>query len=443
MAVSNGLKNSLNRIRELSTEIYHQYIPVIEDDTDISVFATPILDVPVVQNEFMNALVQRIVYTQIDAMRTFKNPLAELEGDNIPLGYIGQELHINPAKARQFNVNDFAGLLQKYEADVKVQYLPLNMDLQYPVTVSRHKLKEAFTSWESLDNFINGISQSLYNGARIGEYNYTKELVASAYKGNKAVIQTVSGVSTEAQAKAFIEQARRLYLDFQAPSSKYNAYKKVGGSGKPVTTWTDADNIVVLIKNEVLAYVDVNVLADAFNMSKTDFLGRVIPVDNFDIYSDDGELVFDGSAVIGGIFDKNWFKIKKQDEYLDEFYNANNRTWNLYLNLTKMYQYSLFANGVIFATEQPEVAITGLSFNTASITIDEVGDVEGLDIITTPATANTPAITFSSGDEDVFTVEKDGDKHCKVTATGEGTATLTATAGSVTTSISVVIPTTV
>ena len=39
--------------------------------------------------------------------------------------------------------------------------------------------------------------------------------------------------------------------------------------------------------------------------------------------------------------------------YLDEFYNANNRTWQYYLNLTKMYGYSLFANGIILATAQP------------------------------------------------------------------------------------------
>ena len=52
--------------------------------------------------------------------------------DRIPLGYAGQEIYINPAKGRQYDVNDFAGLLVKYEADVKVQYTSVNMDLQYP-----------------------------------------------------------------------------------------------------------------------------------------------------------------------------------------------------------------------------------------------------------------------------------------------------------------------
>ena len=37
MAISEGLKTSLNAIREISSEIYHQYVPIIDDDTDIAV----------------------------------------------------------------------------------------------------------------------------------------------------------------------------------------------------------------------------------------------------------------------------------------------------------------------------------------------------------------------------------------------------------------------
>ena len=37
----------------------------------------------------------------------------------MPLGYAGQEIYVNPAKGRQYNPEDFAGILQKYEADVK------------------------------------------------------------------------------------------------------------------------------------------------------------------------------------------------------------------------------------------------------------------------------------------------------------------------------------
>lgn len=438
MPVTEGLKNSLNRIREISSDIYHQYIPIIDDDTDIGTFGNPILTVPQVQNEFMSALINRIVYTQFE-IKYFRNPLQMLEGDRIPLGYAGQEIFVNPAKGRKFNVEDFAGLLQKYEADVKVQYLTVNMDLQYPVTVSRHKLKQAFVSWEALDTFIDELSNSLYNGAYIDEYMFTKELVAGAYKGNNAIIEKVDALTTEELAKEFITKARTYFLNFQTPSEKYNAWAKLGGKGKPIKTWTNQEDIVFLIRNDVRSYIDVNVLASAFNISSTDLLGRILPVDNFDIYDDNDNKIFDGSSIIGMIADKSWFKIKRQDMFLDEFYNANNRTWQYYLNLTKMYNYSLFANGVIFATELPTVTITNLDYNnTPTVTIASE-DEEGLDINVTPVNANSPKITYEldSSEHVTLITDDNNDRHVTVKGVSEGSATLTAKAGNVQTTITI------
>ena len=110
--LKNGLKQSLNQIREISSEIYHEYVPVITDDTDIGTFGAPILNTPTIMNEFISQLVNRIVYTQFET-KYFRNPLQVLEGDRIPLGYEGQEIMVNPAKGRKFNVDDFAGLLVK------------------------------------------------------------------------------------------------------------------------------------------------------------------------------------------------------------------------------------------------------------------------------------------------------------------------------------------
>lgn len=436
MPLTEGLKTSLNAIREMSIKnntAYHQYVPIITEDTDIGTFGTPILNTPVVMNEFVSNLVNRIVYTQFER-KYFRNPLQVLEGDRIPLGYAGQEIYVNPAKGRKYNVNDFAGLLVKYEADVKVQYTAVNMDLQYPVTVSRHKLKQAFVSWDALDSFIGELSNSLYNGAYIDEYQYTKELVSGAYKSNQAQIVQIQAPTTKQLAEEFVVNARTHYLNFQTPSSEFNAWDKVGGEGRPVKTWTNPEDIVFLIRNDIRSYLDVSILANAFNIDKTTLLGNILPVDNFNIYDEDENLIFDGSNIVGMIADKSWFRIKRQDMYLDEFYNANNRTWQYYLNLTKMYNYSLFANGVIFATELPEVAISGLDFKAPEgITLEEVGDVEGLEITVTPAGGNSPKITYESDNDEVFIVEEDetNDREVKIIATGVGVANLTAKAGNV------------
>ena len=437
--MNEGLVTSLNALREMSvsgSSIYHQYIPVIDENTNIATLAEPVLNYPAVANDFMSMLVNKLVYTQFET-KLYNNPLRILEGERMPLGYFGEEVYTNPAKARKYNVNDFAGLLQKYSADTKVQYMKLNSDLQYCVTVTRHDLKKAFTSWADLDRFIDQLSNSLYNGAYITDYRMTKNLVGSAYSYGGVKVQTVSAISSEATAKAFVKAARNAFLGFQVPSTSYNAWAQAGGYGDPITTWSNPEDIVILLRNDVRTEIDVDVLAAAFNMDKATLLGNMISVDNFDIVDDAGVKRFDGSAILALIADKAWFRIKTSDMYLDEFYNANNRTWQYYLNNTKMFEYSLFANALCLATATPTITITDLAFE-GSLVETAVGTNKEVPVSVTPF-GGTTSITFASSDSDVFTVAaKSGDARTAViTPVAAGTGLLTATAGNVVATIAV------
>ena len=432
--MNESLVTSLNRIREVSSTIYHQYIPELTSESDIGKLATPVLSVPEVYNEFCNALINRIVYTQFLA-KAFRNPFVVLEGDALPLGYAGQEVYVNPTKGRVYNPDDFAGLLIKYEADVKVQYTAINVDVQYPVTFSRQALKKAFTSWGDLESFIENLSNSLYNGAYIDEYNATKQLIAGAFKDNIAQYVTVSAVNSEANAKAFVAKARELFLNFQTPSSSYNSWAKVGGEGRPVVTWTNPEDVVFIVRNDIRAYMDVNVLASAFNMDKADLLGNILTINDFDIYAEDGTKIYDGSGILGMIADKAWFRIRRQDMFMDSFYNPNNRSIQYYLNNIKMYNASLFANGVVIATSAPTVATTAIEFveTTAQATCVE-GAKKKLHINVTPFQAND-TITFTSGTQAKATVEKIDNRTVEVTGVDDGTSVITATNGTVSATI--------
>lgn len=439
MPISEGLMTSLNQIRETSIEnntLYAKQIDEITPNTDISAISSVLLDNPELMNEFMGMLVKRIIYTQVVNYKLFNNPLKFLEGDQMPLGSIGQEIFINPAKGRKFNVNDFAGLLAKYEADVKVQYMHLNSDIQYPVTITRAKIKDAFVSWANLESFINGISQSLYNGAYIDRYNFTKGLVAQAYNTNTVKVQVISNPNTEELAKQFLTQARTLFLSFQDPTSEYNAWRQVGGYGRDVLTWTDAEDIVLLIRNDVGAYLDVNVLAQAFNIDSAKLLGRVKYIKDFSERDNNGNIVVDGSNIVAMIADKKWFRIKNQEITMDEFYNANNRTWQMYLNDVNMFQYSLFCNAVVFATAAPSVTITAMEFNEKTVSVAEEGTIIA-SLSTTPAQANTPAVEFTSNGTGTCTVTKIDDRHVQITGVAEGSTTVTAKAGNVTATLNV------
>lgn len=357
MYPSEGLATALNAMREMSVKngsIYHQYVPVVTESTTIGEFGAPIIDSQNlnVLNDFIG-LLKKVVYTAV-YNKTFNNPLASLEGERMPLGQFIEDVYINPAKARGFDVNDFAGLLQKYEAQVATQYLSVNSDLQYCVTITREKVRNAFTSWDQLESLISGMVNSLYNGAYITRYNQTKGLALAAFEGGAVKYEVITAPTDEQTAKNLVRKMRADYSKMQIPSTKFNAWADVKGEDAfALKTWSDPEDVVVLISADVEALVDVEVLAAAFNMSKADFLGRVIVVDDFSQYNDDGTVAVDGSMIKAMICDRAWFKIKTQDFAMDEFYNANSRCWNYYLNDVRMVNYSLFANAKIYTTAEP------------------------------------------------------------------------------------------
>ena len=357
MYPSEGLKTALNAMREMSVKngsVYHQYIDVVTDSTTIGEFGAPILDTQNlnVLNDFVG-LLQKVVYTAV-YNKTFNNPLAQLEGERMPLGRFIEDVMVNPAKARGFDINDFAGILQKYEAEVATQYLATNSDLQYCVTITRDKIRNAFTSWANLEELISGYINSLYNGCYLTRYNQTKGLPLAAFEKGAIKYEVITNPTDEQTAKNLIRKMRADYNKMQIPSSKYNAWQDVKGEGAfALKTWTNPEDIIVMISADVEALIDVEVLARAFNMDKTDFMGRVIVVDDFSQYDDNGQVVVDGSMIKAVICDKSFFKIKTQDFAMDSWFNANNRTWQYYLNDVRMVNYSLFANAKIYTTAEP------------------------------------------------------------------------------------------
>ena len=435
--ISDGLQTALNEIRETlvqSNSLYQEQIPIVNHYTSSQVYGQSLLALPSdMRNKFIQSLVNRIAYTKF-TMDYFENPLQELAGDDLPLGAIGQEVYINPARGRVYNIDDFAGLLAKYESDVKTEYTEINFDAQYPVTIIRKELEKAFVSWGDFESFLMGISTSLYNGAYIDDYKYTKKLVSDAYRTNAVQMETFSFANASAptsdELKSFTKKLRETFLNFKSPSTKYNAWSKVGGYGKSIVSWSKPEDVVVFISNKLASELDVDVLANAFNMEKTELMGKVYYVDNFDLYDDDGVKQFDGANIYALICDKRWFKIRTKDMFMDEFYNANNRSWQQYLNVIKSFNFSLFANAYMLVGAIPTYHITSASFAETSPEVTAGAKIK-LHLNTVPFNA-TDTVTFSSGTQAKATVEKIDDRTVEVTGVAEGSSTISAKVGTTT-----------
>lgn len=412
MALPKGAK-VFNVIREDSSQVYMNTVPSATADNINTISNILFNDAyqPML-NEFVNNLINRIALT-IVRNKSYDNPLAIFKKGSVPLGTDIQDIYENPAIAEKYEYSNtaMAKLLTITDPDTHVAYYRRNRQDLYTKTISREGLQGAFTSWENFEAFISSITTSLYSGNYIDEFKYTKDIIDGAYNNAKVIVETVSKPVDNATSKAFVKKVRSLFNKLSFPSTQYNAYSKFSGAKGTITTWTDKERMVLIITADALAEVEVETLAQAFNLSYADMQARIVVVDNFD-----------NDEIVGVLCDEAWLQIYDNLFRFDEFYNARTMSWNEYLHAWGTFAICPFANAVVLATEQP-VPVTALSMDaTVSAT---VGTDETVTLTITPANA-TNDITFSSSDEAVFTVTKVSNTSVKVVPVAAGTGTLTA-----------------
>lgn len=414
--MSKGAK-LFNFVRQESTGNFKEVIPEATEDNIATISNllfndayTPLL------NEFVNNLINRIGLT-IVRNKSFDNPLAILKKGSQPLGTDIQDIYTNPAEAEQYQLSnaEMAKLLTITDPDTKVAYYRRNRKDMYTKTIAREALQGAFVSWGKFENYVTSITQSLYSAAYIDEFKYTKALVAGAYAENKAIVEEVDAVTDKQSAQAFVKKARNLYKAMRFPSSDYNAYSLNTGDNKPVVTWTEPSRVIFMVRADIMTEVDVEVLASAFNMDKTDFLGRVIEVDKFD----------DAGKVQAVIADEAFFQIYDNIFRFDEFYNARVMAWNEYLHVWETFAICPFANAVILATDLPEVPATAVTATPETVTL-KAGETATATCALTPVNATSTLSVASSAES--YATATVTDKTVTITGVAEGSATITVTA---------------
>ena len=401
-----GVK-TFNFIRNNSTEAFVNVVPAATKDNIQTISNILFNDAyqPML-NEFVTNLINRIALT-IVRNKSFNNPLAIFKKGSVPLGTDIQDIYENPAEAEAYEYSNtaMAKLLTITDPDTHVAYYRRNRKDLYTKTITREGLQGAFVSWEKFEDYISAITTSLYSGNYISEFNYTKQLIDGAYDNGKVIVETVNAVTDASSAKAFVKKARALYSKLKFPSSNYNAYSKFSGAKGTITTWTDENRIVLIVKSDVMAEVDVEVLAAAFNIDSAKLMGRIVEVDSFE--NDEIQAV---------LCDEAWLQIYDNILRFDEFYNARVMAWNEYLHAWGTFAICPFANAVVLATAQPKPA-TAISVSDVSVAKDATATVT---VTLTPSDATTD-LTYLSGNETVFTVSPLG----VVTGVGAGSGTLT------------------
>lgn len=299
-------------------------------------------------NEFISGLVNRILFQEAHNM-VYENPLKVFKGVDVPYGTDVQDSIANPAVATPYDSTAMSDVLAPANPDVKTVYYRRNRQDKYKVTVYDEQLTGAFLNADTFNNFVSMILNTLTSGDNIDEFKLMKGLVGQAINDGNIGSTTVKAadVTHEEFAKSIITDARAKFLQFQFPSSAYNAYKKMADAAgvadaTPLMTWTSPERISIMLRADVAAYTDVEVLAKAFNMGKAEFLGRQVIVDSF---GDTGN----AAKTLAIIMDNTAIRTHDNAYKMAETpYNAATLSRTYFLHHWETMAYSPFANAHAF-----------------------------------------------------------------------------------------------
>lgn len=366
----------LNVIRNNASVDYRNYVPKADanDVESVRTIGAIIMDYPALQNEFLNALVNRIGRVMLTS-KMYSNPIAFFKKGVLEYGESIEEIFVNIAKVQEFNPEIAEQeVFKRVVPDVRAAFHIMNYQKFYKATVTQEQLKQAFLSWDGVTDLIARIVDSMYTGANYDEFLVMKYLLARHILDGRVYPVTVPTVNAE-NAKAIVTTVKGVSNKLTFMNSEYNP--------AAVRTFTEKTDQYMIVNSVFDATMDVNVLASAFNMDKAEFLGHRVLIDGFgdldvarlgEIFAGDptynepsqNELTA-LNAIPAVIVDKDWFMVFDMLTQFTEQYNGQGLYWNYFYHVWKAFSVSPFANSVLFVPGTPSVTSVTVSPTTASV----------------------------------------------------------------------------
>lgn len=339
---------------DMNGEFQSRIQPLFETDSDLAEFGNALLNYKPGANEFLYSLINHIGLVNVN-YRSFESPLKMFKKGWMEFGDTIEDVYIEPIKGMLYEhevPNDNPGdQWQTFKPDEDVVFYKINRECVYPLTINERTLRRAFMSYRELDKFMAGLMRQLYNGDELDDFTLTMKLLSNYSNVNGANLYfqvPVSEVTDETSAKTLVKAVRSVVKGLRFPTRMYNA--------KGVLNWARPEDMYLLVTPEINAILDVDVLAKAFNMNKTEFMGNVIEVPGFA-----GESMADVQAIL---IDKEF--IQDYDTFKDittTGLNARHLTTNYYYHHQGIMACSPFYHAIAFVkttiANPSAVAISG------------------------------------------------------------------------------------
>lgn len=426
---TNTSANVLNAIRNSATTNYKDYVPYAQPNANsIKSIGTIIMDNPQIQNEFVQALINRIGMVLIQN-KVLENSWSIFKKGIMEYGEIVEEVFVDIAKPFTYDTEVAENeIYKRVIPDIKSQFYIVNFQKFYKATVEDDTLRKAFLTENGLLDLTDKIIASLVNGEVNDELLVMKYMLAKNILNGKLKAVEVPSISS-ANAKSIVSTIKGISNKMTFPNTNYN---QAG-----VTNQANKDEQYLICNSDFDSIIDVEVLASAFNMDKAEFTGHRMLVDGFGqldnarldlLFGNDSDyvpLTDEELEVLDTIpavlIDKDYFVLLDNKRAMTSKYNEQGLYWNYWLHTWKTFGVSAFSQAVVFVPT--ESTVTSVVVTPSTIMAD-VGTTFNVTATVETTGFADKSVTWTSDNAKV-TVTNAG-----IVTIGEGatgTATITAT----------------
>lgn len=377
-ALSLNNADIMNAIRNAAGDQYKGSVPAVNAVHSAKEVGEVILNNPYLKNEFLNTLVNKIQFSIITS-KVYNNPYAGLKKGKIN-GTI-EEIFVNVAKAREFRPDQASALeFKRTTADVRAAFHTVNFSAQYSASIDETELPRAFNNEGGLSSLSNKIIESMYTGAELDEQMLFQYLLIDAVTSGKMHVEAIGS-----NIKDVVKKTRSLAKDMEFISPRYNA--------EGVHTYTKLEDAYILTTPDMLAELDVELLAGIFNLNKGDIQQKVITIPNPEYFDNNrfAELIVGDRKQVREVtqpmidlfkkvkfilIDKEWVQMYDSIFEMRSTQVNSGLYTNYFLTVQKIVSSSPFSNAIAFiegTTALPE---------TVELTVDAVSGNGDLRVVT-------------------------------------------------------------
>lgn len=433
VTLTNSSVDILNAIRNNASVNYQNYVPVATPDAEsIKTIGTVIMDFPALQNEFLSALINRIGRVYLTS-KLYENPWAMFKKGILEFGETVEEIFVDLAKPYQYDPEVAESKVFKREMpNVRSAFHVMNYQKFYKATIQQEQLRQAFLSWDGINELISKIVDALYTSANYDEFLTQKYMLARHLLEGRVNPTEIDPAD-----------ARSIITTVKATSNKLTFLNRANNYAG-VNTYTLKNDQYVLINSNFEATMNVEVLASAFNMSKAEFSGHMVLVDSFgaldvprldELFADDDTYVQPTAAECAAldtipliIVDKDFFMIfDNMTPMFTEQYNGEGLYWNYWYHLWKTFSVSPFAQAVAFIPGTPTVNSVTVTPATVAVPQTFTGSIPMTVVVDTSNFASQEVIWTMTDAPTGITADLNAAGVLKVTANENASAGVTIT----------------